>query len=149
MMTEPLYMENPNAEPAQPSSLPRRRWAALGLPLALALLSAAAAVRYAGLVRNWDSRGFNSLPGAQGSAEGALFRLHAPQAQTVSLAGDFNGWKEQPLERDSQGIWEARFKLPPGEYRYVFHVDDEWILDPSVRKTARQGPLTVSQRTLP
>jgi 1,4-alpha-glucan branching enzyme len=118
-------------------------------PVALACLSAATAARYAGLLRSWDPRSFQSLPGAAPGAEGVRFTLYAPQARSASLAGDFNGWKEQPLREDDRGAWEALLPLSSGTYRYLFHVDDEWLLDPAARKTQRMGPLTVSVRSSP
>ncbi len=42
--------------------------------------------------------------------EGAFFAVWAPNAQAVSVIGDFNGWnkKESPLrQRGSSGIWEG------------------------------------------
>ena len=48
---------------------------------------------------------------AQGSVSGARFALWAPNAETVSVIGDFNGWDPgaHPLRArdDGSGIWEA------------------------------------------
>ena len=33
------------------------------------------------------------------------FVVWAPNAQAVSLTGDFNGWTDQPLERMEGGVW--------------------------------------------
>lgn len=39
---------------------------------------------------------------------GVIFRTYAPNAQQISIVGDFNKWKEQPLEQIHQsGVWMA------------------------------------------
>ena len=60
------------------------------------------------------------------------FSLHAPDAQSVSLAGDFNGWDptDKPMKRDASGQWKATLTLPAGEYQYRFVVDGDWADDP-------------------
>lgn len=49
----------------------------------------------------------------------------APEAESVSVLGDFNGWTgEIPLEpRGEEGYWLAELHVKPGEYRYVLLVD--------------------------
>lgn len=56
----------------------------------------------------------------------AYFAVWAPNALSVSVMGDFNGWSvdAHPLMRrdDGSGIWEGFVeKIPPGS-RYKFHV---------------------------
>src|SRR5204863_9064408 len=43
-----------------------------------------------------------------------VFVYHDDEARSVSLAGDFNGWKgaANPLIRDSSGLWLAEVKTP-------------------------------------
>ena len=64
-----------------------------------------------------------------------VFVYHDDAAQSVALAGDFNGWNQaaSKLRKDSSGIWLAEVKTPPaGRYQYKFIVDGErWIEDPS------------------
>ncbi len=45
-----------------------------------------------------------------------------------SIAGDFNGWTPEPMERDGEA-WVHRVPLPPGVYNYAF-VDEsgEWFV---------------------
>ena len=60
------------------------------------------------------------------------FVLVAPQANSVSLVGDFNDWdpKRSPM-RTANGIWGAVVQLAPGRYRYAFLVNGvEWRADP-------------------
>ena len=61
------------------------------------------------------------------------FKLHAPNAQRVSLAGDFNSWDQEmhPLKKSSAGLWKKMVSLSPGRYEYRFVVDGEWRNDPN------------------
>ncbi len=60
------------------------------------------------------------------------FSFHAPDAQVVSLAGDFNNWNVAALsmKRDTIGTWKADIHLAPGTYEYRFYSDGEWQDDP-------------------
>jgi 1,4-alpha-glucan branching enzyme len=60
------------------------------------------------------------------------FSLLAPDAQKVSLAGDFNDWDVNThlLQKVSNGTWEVNIDLNPGKYEYRFVVDGEWKNDP-------------------
>lgn len=60
------------------------------------------------------------------------FKLHAPQARKVSLAGTFNNWDTKALsaKKDTQGNWVVKTNLKPGRYEYKFFVDGSWINDP-------------------
>ena len=60
------------------------------------------------------------------------FSLLAPDAQNVSLAGDFNDWNVTThlLQKVSNGKWEVNIDLTPGKYEYRFVVDGEWKNDP-------------------
>ena len=65
------------------------------------------------------------------------FSLSAPQAESVSTAGDFNQWNpsSHPMRMDEEGTWRISVALNPGQYEYRFFVDGEWRNDP------RCGPL--------
>lgn len=67
------------------------------------------------------------------------FMCVAPQAQSVCLVGDFNGWNElaNPLRRMPDGAWMATVELPHGHHRYVFLVDKQPHLDPRAQGVAR------------
>ena len=60
------------------------------------------------------------------------FKLHAPDAQSVILTGDFNSWDAgmHPLKKSSNGMWKKMVNLSPGRYEYRFIVDGEWKNDP-------------------
>jgi hypothetical protein len=67
------------------------------------------------------------------------FRLNKPDAQSVMVMGEFNGWKGQPMAKSGSGTWTAKVSLSPGTHAYKFLVNgSEWIFDPenSKRKTA-------------
>ena len=59
------------------------------------------------------------------------FTLEAPQAQNVSLVGDFNNWdpKRHPMKRKNNGQWYKIVMLQPGTHEYKFWVDDAWVID--------------------
>ena len=61
------------------------------------------------------------------------FSLESPDAQKVSLVGDFNKWDEKTLcmKKNKNGTWEKTTLLPPGRYEYRFFVDGEWRNDPT------------------
>jgi 1,4-alpha-glucan branching enzyme len=65
-------------------------------------------------------------------AKTAEFRLYAPQAKRVSLAGSFNNWDTRALtaKKDSRGNWAVKVNLKPGRYEYKFIVDGSWMNDP-------------------
>jgi chromosome partitioning protein len=56
-----------------------------------------------------------------------------PRAQSVQVAGDFNGWQptKLPMEKVGEtGVWQASVKLPTGKYRYRLVIDGQWQQDP-------------------
>jgi 1,4-alpha-glucan branching enzyme len=73
-----------------------------------------------------------SAPKAQPSLPTTEFKLHAPDAKEVFLAGDFNDWNpaEYRLRRYKDGIYKKKLQLKPGRYQYLFRVDGEWRTDP-------------------
>jgi chromosome partitioning protein len=80
-------------------------------------------------------RQLQRIYGPQRAPDGSmLFRVHAPSASTVELAGDFNGWNPQtgPMRRDGAfGDFELRLPLTPGRYQYRIVVDGKWRPDPA------------------
>ncbi|MCM8757513.1 MAG: glycogen-binding domain-containing protein [Candidatus Omnitrophica bacterium] len=61
------------------------------------------------------------------------FKLFAPYAKKVAVAGSFNKWDTNSLlaKKDSQGNWTAKLSLKPGRYEYKFFVDGVWMEDPN------------------
>ena len=65
--------------------------------------------------------------------EGVRFSMDQPAAQTVAVAGTFNGWSAtaHPMTPDaSRRRWTAVVPLPPGEHLFMFVVDGAWVTPP-------------------
>jgi hypothetical protein len=71
------------------------------------------------------------------------FSLYAPEAERVSLAGDFNGWRtDEIFLSDASGLGHFSVGLPlkPGPYAYMFVVDGErWVTDPGAQAYRDDG----------
>jgi Carbohydrate-binding module 48 (Isoamylase N-terminal domain) len=70
------------------------------------------------------------------------FMITAPQANSVSIVGDFNGWDAAatPAVRREDGSWEMFVPLRPGRYVYSFVLDGEhFITDPAAPITPDDG----------
>jgi 1,4-alpha-glucan branching enzyme len=78
-----------------------------------------------------------TLPVADAPAQAAPeiyvhFRLDAPDASSVHLAGDFTGWEPSYELHESQpGVWTVVVPLAAGVHDYAFVIDGEtWTPDP-------------------
>jgi hypothetical protein len=60
------------------------------------------------------------------------FRLEAPAATDVRIAGSFTGWKpSHQLHQAAPGLWTVTLPLPRGVHDYAFLVDGTtWVADP-------------------
>ncbi|MEW6555854.1 MAG: glycogen-binding domain-containing protein [Elusimicrobiota bacterium] len=60
---------------------------------------------------------------------GVRFSYQAPDAQTVTLAGEFNQWTPDKifLTKDEKGIWTVVYPLTEGKYEYKFVIDGNWM----------------------
>jgi anti-sigma factor RsiW len=67
----------------------------------------------------------------------------APQAASVTIVGDFNGWdphRTQLVRASREGLWRARLKLAPGVYQYSFVLDgSDWVSDPLAKTMLADG----------
>ena len=63
-------------------------------------------------------------------------QFSAPEAKEVYVAGTFNGWQPAatPLKKASGGKWTAKLTLTPGQYEYLFVVDNQWTVDPAAKQ---------------
>jgi hypothetical protein len=79
------------------------------------------------------------------------FSLRQPKAKTVSLVGDFNGWKEGTLalKKGSGGRWELLLPLAKGRHLYLYVIDGKQTLDPSAPETADDDGRKVSLKEVP
>ena len=69
---------------------------------------------------------FVQAAGGAARPEPVRFSLYAPQAHSISLIGDFNGWGSErslSLRPQGKGIWTVEIPLPPGRYQYAFLID--------------------------
>lgn len=63
------------------------------------------------------------------------FRYKAPDAKSVELMCEFNGWKSVPMTKGDNGVWTAKVSLSPGTYGYKFLVNGtDWVFDPDNSK---------------
>ena len=70
------------------------------------------------------------------------FLLSAPEASSVVVAGDFDGWKGSHAlqDPDGDGLWTGRVPVRPGVHAYMFLVDGStWVTDPEAERYADDG----------
>lgn len=71
------------------------------------------------------------------------FRILAPKAEAVQLAGDVPGagmGQPTPLAKGTNGVWEVTVgPLAPGAYRYNLNVDGVSVIDPRNPKTSESN----------
>ncbi len=64
------------------------------------------------------------------------FRVWAPAAGTVEVAGDMTGWIPAALTRDSSGWWSLELTLAPGLYQLSMRIDrGAWLPPPGLATT--------------
>jgi len=92
-----------------------------------------------------------AVPGRSYSAERTrhhvAFFCDAPEAQSVRLVGDFNGWDlaATPMDRMPDGRWMVSLELRHGHHEYLFVADGVPRLDPNASGTVlREGTDPVS-----
>jgi len=78
-------------------------------------------------------------PYAKKTLRAMNFICNAPQAQAVTLVGDFNKWNPatHPLKRMPDGGWLLTVELNHGHHRYAFLVDGALTLDPRAQGITR------------
>ena len=59
------------------------------------------------------------------------FSFFRPEAEKVSVAGDFNNWKIGDIElcKCKNGYWRTKVKIPAGEYKFRYCADGQWFTD--------------------
>ncbi|MBL7994190.1 isoamylase early set domain-containing protein [bacterium] len=71
----------------------------------------------------------------------AVFQLELPEAHSISLLGDFNEWDhtKNAMKKSKNGIWTAEIKLAPGEYQFLYFVDENrWLTDDQCPRTTSE-----------
>lgn len=71
-------------------------------------------------------------PEPEDEGERVVLTIRAPQAGSVQVAGDFNNWTPEALERAdlADGVWRRAVVLDKGQYQYRFVIDNQWCQDP-------------------
>ena len=112
---------------------PLRRWLVAGVAPVLAVVLVAAGFLFTGRFQLHSQVADRAVD---------LF-LSAPQAASVAVVGDFNGWDPQRtrmIRSNHEGGWTARLKLPPGVHQYSFVIDGStWVPDPGAKTTLADG----------
>ena len=54
------------------------------------------------------------------------------QAGEVKLAGEFNNWTPEIIDKKDDGRWSKSMRLAPGKYSYKFVVDGDWKVNPDL-----------------
>jgi len=67
------------------------------------------------------------------------FTIYAPEAQEVSLIGDFNQWNptQNLMTKKIDGYWFVQVSLHHGHHRYQFLIDGIPTLDPNAQGVTR------------
>lgn len=60
--------------------------------------------------------------GAHRQGDGYVFRTFAPNAEKVTIIGDFTQWQEQPMIRRGTGVWEGDSKAACPGQRYKYRI---------------------------
>merc|ERR1712142_1445260 len=58
------------------------------------------------------------------------------EGDTVRVAGEFNKWEPQNLDKQGDGSWVAKLRLAPGKYMYKFVVDGDWVVNQDMPTTS-------------
>ena len=77
---------------------------------------------------------------AKKSVREVSFLYLAPDAQSVSVIGDFNEWRPDanPMKRQPDGGWFTRIPIHHGHHKYQFCVNGStFVLDPRAQGVAR------------
>jgi len=128
----------------------------LGAAMAAAVLALAVAVP-SGLLETGGTPGDAGAPAGGGSpatvaATGGpeaesprvylQFRLEAPDARSVAVAGDFTNWEPRYYlsDADGDGVWTGRVPLSPGVHEYMYVVNgSRWVTDPGAERYSDDG----------
>jgi len=117
---------------------------AMALPLGVAATLIVAVVLRDGDPRPATTRDrAASIDAPSDEAVMVSFRLAAPGAQRVAVAGDFNDWNVRAAhlsDGDGDGIWTVTIPVDRGRHAYMFVVDDQtWLVDPDADSVQPDG----------
>ena len=86
-----------------------------------------------------NSTGPRGTYSAKNNLRPTNFLYFAPNAQHVSIIGEFNNWSPNahPMKRQPDGGWIIQVPLTHGHHQYLFLVDGVPTLDPRAQGAAR------------
>lgn len=86
--------------------------------------------------------------GAVPYAGGVTFRVWAPNASTVAVAGQFNNWAQKPLYSEGNGYWSADVAGAAAGQTYKFVINgSSWKKDPYSRKVENSAGNSIVYQT--
>ena len=62
----------------------------------------------------------------------SVVTLRLPGVDSAAIAGEWNDWGAEPLERMADGRWRASLRLAPGVYRFVVVSNGRWFVPDGV-----------------
>lgn len=70
-----------------------------------------------------------------------VFQPQNGPCSRVAVVGTFNDWQPDAgkMARQKDGSFRKRLQLTPGEYRYKFLVDGQWLVDPQAEGCVPNG----------
>ena len=97
---------------------------------------------FSGQVSGQSARpGIGSIPYDDANGTGVTFRVWAPNATSVAVRGDFNGWGQTPLTKDADGIhWSRDLASARVGQQYQYFINDSlWRRDPRARRVTNSN----------
>lgn len=88
--------------------------------------SVTGSLRLAGFGGDRDRLRIYSIDRREGTTV-VTFRVRRPEADRVSVLGDFSGWEPVEMER-RDGLWTVSVEVGPGVHHFGFRVDGEWYV---------------------
>ncbi len=77
-----------------------------------------------------------------GAGNGTMFRVYAPHATKVSVAGEWNSWSAtaHPLQKGEHSVWFGQIPLADRWMNYKFVINDtKWNMDPNSIRVENSG----------
>jgi len=93
--------------------------------------SVRAASRSAIVLYNTDTEFFKNFLNKKSASKQPVrqsFKIFAPDAKKMNVAGSFNNWdmNNMPMNSDGNGNWSVDIELEKGTYEYKFIQDNDW-----------------------
>ena len=64
---------------------------------------------------------------------------YSGDGEEVRLAGEFNNWTPENIDKQDEGGWSKTLRLAPGKYSYKFVVDGVWTVYSGSPTTTDEG----------